>query len=86
MCLEELESAKEYETDILLVNQIRLQHLIERIHNFNTQELEEAADDVPGIPRAPASAYQAAFQGELDRFQASLDKNMSGYSTASLPS
>lgn len=79
-CLRELESAQEFETDAFLVKHLQLQHLTERIHNFNCKELEAVADNGATIPRAPDSAYQAAFQGELDRFEASLDKNLKGYS------
>lgn len=85
-CLAELESAREHASDAFLVEHVRLQHLTERIYQFNNQERDGDADEVPGIPRAPASAYQAAFQGELDRFQASLDKSTTiGYSTFRSP-
>lgn len=73
-CLEDLETAPDYELDALLVNLVKVQHLTEKIHNWTCREDED--EDVPGFPRAPASAYHAAFYGDIVRLQASLPVNL----------
>ncbi|KAK8031586.1 hypothetical protein PG990_001320 [Apiospora arundinis] len=73
-CLKELEAANEYETDSLLVQLIRIQHLSDKIsclHNKGDEDIE-----LPAIPRAPTSAYLGAFQAELDKFKAQIPRHL----------
>jgi len=77
-CLKELEEDGEYETDIYLVNLVRIQHLTERIYQLNAGP---DTLDTPGLPRAPTSAYQSVFQGELDKIVNSLSPSMKTNST-----
>lgn len=69
-CLEELESAAEYESDTLLVQLVRIQHLTQRIVDFNKRD--QIPDELPGIVQTSASIYQAAFQTELERLKSEL--------------
>lgn len=77
-CLEDLDKASEYESDLLLVHLVKVQRLTERIHNWTSQEDEE--DDVSVYLKAPAAAYQVAFHGEIDRLQSSLPASLAGNS------
>ncbi|KAK8100188.1 hypothetical protein PG999_010562 [Apiospora kogelbergensis] len=73
-CVKELEAANEYETDSLLVQLMRIQHLSDKIsclHNKNEEDIE-----LPAIPRAPTSAYLGAFQAELDKFKAQIPRHL----------
>ncbi|ROW16227.1 hypothetical protein VPNG_01977 [Cytospora leucostoma] len=70
-CLENLEAAPEFELDTLLLYLVKIQHLTQQIRNWSTRE-DEDDEDVPGLLRVPASAYQAAFHGDITRLQASL--------------
>ncbi len=81
--LKELEAARETETDIYLVHLVRIQHLTEKIYSINSGNA--TADSVSGIPRAPMSAYQSAFQAELDRIQNSLSKSLQNDSESPPP-
>ncbi|KUI70363.1 Transcriptional regulator WAR1 [Cytospora mali] len=69
-CLEILEASPDYELDALLVHLVKIQHLSQQIYSWNSKEDED--EGIPGFPRAPASAYQAAFYGDINRLQASL--------------
>ncbi|PVH87891.1 hypothetical protein DL98DRAFT_566293 [Cadophora sp. DSE1049] len=73
-CLEELERAAEFESDLLLVQLVRIQHLIQRIVDFNNRD--QIPDELPGIIQTPASAYHAAFQTELERLQTMLHPSL----------
>ncbi|KAK7995879.1 hypothetical protein PG991_015346 [Apiospora marii] len=73
-CVKELEAANEYETDLLLVQLMRIQRLSDKIsclHNKTEDEIE-----LPAIPRAPTSAYLGAFQAELDKFKAHIPRHL----------
>lgn len=74
-CLRELEQAREYESDAVLVHMVRLQHLSEDITEINSREDDEN-EEVSGVPKAPVSAYISAFQKELDKIRNSLTKPM----------
>ncbi|KAK0113821.1 hypothetical protein ONS95_014069 [Cadophora gregata] len=74
-CLQELEEASEYESDILLVHLVRIQHLIQRIADFNNRD--QLPEELPGIVQTPASAYHAAFQTEIERHQVMLPPSLS---------
>lgn len=83
-CLEDLEKASEYDSDLLLVHLVKIQRLAERVHNWTSQEDEE--DDVAACLKAPAAAYQVAFHGEIERLQSSLPDSLAGNSKlTSLP-
>lgn len=73
-CLEDLDKASEYESDLLLVHLVKIQRLTERIHNWTSQDDEE--DDVSAYLKAPPAAYQVAFHGEIDRLQSSLPASL----------
>ncbi|ROV94993.1 hypothetical protein VMCG_08298 [Cytospora schulzeri] len=69
-CLEHLEANPDSELDAVLVYLVRIQNLTEQIYNWRSGEDED--DGIPDFPGAPASAYQAAFYGDIVRMQASL--------------
>ncbi|RYO75998.1 hypothetical protein DL766_005384 [Monosporascus sp. MC13-8B] len=73
-CLSELEVHKEYESDLFLVNLVRIQHLTERISRLHAKDHVE--DDLPGVARAPTNVYLNAFQGELDRYKNGLPRHL----------
>lgn len=73
-CLRELETDKEYETDALLSQLLRIQHLTDRIGQM--QNKDRVDESLPGIPRAPVSAYLNAFQSELDKFKAQIPRHL----------
>ncbi|KAK9418842.1 hypothetical protein SUNI508_07614 [Seiridium unicorne] len=73
-CLRDLETAKEYETDALLGQLLRIQHLSDRIGLLQSKDRMD--ESLPGIPRAPASAYMNAFQTELDKFKAQIPRHL----------
>jgi hypothetical protein len=74
-CLEDLEKAAEYESDLLLVHLVKIQRLTERIYNWTCQEED---DDIPSHLKAPPTAYQVAFHGEISRLQSSLPASLAG--------
>ena len=74
--MRELEEAREYETDELLVAYVKVQHLTERIHQMN-QTVDLDGDGRTGLPgKVPAGAYAHVFSGELDGIRASLSKSL----------
>lgn len=73
-CLQDLETNPDSELDALLVYLVKIQHLTEQIYNWTSREDED--EGITGFPRAPASAYQAAFYGDIIRVQASLPPNL----------
>ncbi|KAI2604640.1 hypothetical protein GGR54DRAFT_454610 [Hypoxylon sp. NC1633] len=73
-CLRELDVAKEYETDSLLVHLVRIQHLSERISQLHSKD--QIQNELVGITRAPLSAYEGMFHTELENFKASLPLNI----------
>ncbi|RYP48757.1 hypothetical protein DL768_005414 [Monosporascus sp. mg162] len=73
-CLRELEVNKEYESDLFLVNLVRIQHLTERISRLHAKD--HVDDDLPGVARAPMNVYLNAFQGELDRYKNALPRHL----------
>lgn len=73
-CLENLEAAPGLETDALLVYLVKIQHLTQQIRDWSSRE--DGDEDIPGFPRAPASAYQAAFHDDITRLQATLPLNL----------
>lgn len=73
-CLQDLESNPDSELDALLVHLVKIQQLTEQIYNWASKEDED--EDIAGFPRAPASAYQAAFYSDIIRMQGSLPHNL----------
>lgn len=71
-CLTELETEMEFETDLKLVQYLRIQHLTERIAIFNDKDGEiEEVTTFPAAP-TPRATYINAFQLELDSIKESL--------------
>lgn len=81
-CLGHLEAAPDSELDTLLVHLVKVQHLTEQIYNWNSREDED--EGIPGFPGAPASAYQAAFYGDIVRSQSSLPGYLRDNGTSAL--
>lgn len=73
-CVKDLETSREYETDMTLVFLVRTQHLTERISEQVSRD--KAPEDMHGIPTAPTSAYIHAFQNELDHIRKNLSPNL----------
>ncbi|KAH9222174.1 hypothetical protein DL95DRAFT_380976, partial [Leptodontidium sp. 2 PMI_412] len=73
-CLEELERANEYESDILLVQLVRIQYLTQRIVDFNNRD--QLPDELPGIIEMPSSTYYAAFATELERLREEIPPSL----------
>ncbi|KAK0630221.1 hypothetical protein B0T17DRAFT_215703 [Bombardia bombarda] len=72
-CQRELRESREYDTDVVLVHIIQVQHLMEKISRVNARD--DLTEDPTGISRAPASAYTSAFQCELENIKSSLSKS-----------
>ncbi|KAI2604519.1 uncharacterized protein GGS25DRAFT_534938 [Hypoxylon fragiforme] len=74
-CLKDLEVGKEYETDLLLVHLVRIQHFTERISQLNDKS-QLGGNDLPGMARTPVSAYAGMFHAELGSFRAALPQSL----------
>lgn len=57
-CLNSLEQAREHDSDLFLVQMVRIQHVIEAIHTIDS-------------PSAPARVYIKAFQADIERLKRS---------------
>ena len=66
----DLQTTNEYETDLLLVELIRIQCLEDRIYQLHGRD--QAPEELPGLPVVPASVYIDAFKTEFDRLQMSI--------------
>lgn len=73
-CLKELEIAAEYETDLLAINLVRVQHLTERIFHYHTGD--QLVNELPGVPKTTTAVYLNSFQAELDRIRNELPPNL----------
>ncbi|KAG9258133.1 putative C6 transcription factor [Emericellopsis atlantica] len=71
-CVQELATGLEYETDVMLMNLVRVQYLSDRISRFNVQD--HSTDEMPLFSTAQVSrtSYVAAFQAELDELRQKL--------------
>lgn len=58
----------------MLAQLIRIQHLSDRIAQL--QSKDRIDENLPGIPRAPFSAYINAFQAELDKFKEQIPRHL----------
>ncbi|KAI1804260.1 hypothetical protein F4811DRAFT_298050 [Daldinia bambusicola] len=74
-CLRELETDQEYETDSLLVHLVRIQHLSERISQLHSKDQDDS--ELTGIARASMTAYSSVFHTEIEKFKASVPRNLS---------
>ncbi|KAJ5619479.1 hypothetical protein N7510_003463 [Penicillium lagena] len=90
-CLNELKDAAEYETDELLVQLVRIQHLTERIFQFNHRDQFFVELIGVALPETTVAGHLSAFQAELDSLENSLPKKLkanylllSHYNTARL--
>lgn len=65
-CLKELEEEMEYETDVDIVNIVRIQYLTNRI--IDLRERDEELDSLGGLPinPIPKETYISAYQSELN--------------------
>ena len=73
-CLNDLRDAAEFESDQLLVELIRIQHLSDRVYQINSRR--DLVAELPGIPVTPVAVYRRAFITELDRLRSSLPENL----------
>ncbi|KAJ6781563.1 hypothetical protein PWT90_01558 [Aphanocladium album] len=73
-CLTVLESEVEYETDIILVFLLRIQHLTQRISELNPRD--NTIEEFSSIPKAPTAVYVSAFQNELNELRAKLPNHL----------
>lgn len=72
-CQDEMELAPEYETDALLVELIKIQHLTEKIFRFNHRE--ELAEPMPSLTppvEADSGLYLISLKIEMESLQSSL--------------
>lgn len=76
-CVRELEEAKEYDSDLVLVQLVRIQHLSDRISQLHAKD--RLLDDLPGIPRAPVNAYLNVFQAELNKHEAQIPRHLKSH-------
>lgn len=82
-CLSDLQVSPQYESDILLVHLIKIQRLAEQISDWSSRRYEEDDDaEMPAIPRAPTSAYQSVFEGEIQALRNSLPPGLQAYGTS----
>ncbi|KAK0745548.1 hypothetical protein B0T18DRAFT_367263 [Schizothecium vesticola] len=72
--LKELESAAEYETDQLVVQLVRIQHLTDKIFHFHARD--QLIDELHEIPKAPTAVCLETFQMQLDTLRNTLSPNL----------
>lgn len=83
-CVRELQSAKEFDSDLVLVQLMKIQRLNDRIHQLLDKDNEEV--EVVSIPRAPTMAYISALQADLDSFKAQIPRHLKSNSGLYPPS
>jgi hypothetical protein len=72
--LKELEGAAEYETDQLVVQLVRIQHLTDKIFHFHGRD--QLVDELHEIPKAPTAVCLETFQMQLDTLRNTLSPNL----------
>jgi hypothetical protein len=72
--LKELEGTAEYETDQLVVQLVRIQHLTDKIFHFHGRD--QLVDELHEIPKAPTAACLETFQMQLDTLRSTLSPNL----------
>lgn len=70
-CLKDLEDAREYKTDELAVELVRIQRLTEKIFHFHSTDLQ-----VDEQPETPTMARLKTFRVELDSLRDALPKSL----------
>lgn len=80
-CVRELQSAKEFDSDLVLVQLMKIQSLTDRIYQLLDSENDE--EEVASVARAPTMAYVSAFQADLDRFKAQIPRHLKANSELS---
>ncbi|KAJ2967879.1 hypothetical protein NQ176_g9455 [Zarea fungicola] len=73
-CLKDLENAREYKTDELVIQLVRIQRLTERI--FDLHNRDSPVDDQLRPPETPTTARLESFRVELDRFRNALPMHL----------
>ncbi|KAJ4164838.1 hypothetical protein LMH87_006493 [Akanthomyces muscarius] len=73
-CLTILENNREFETDVVLVFLLRIQHLTQRISELNPRD--NTIEEFTSIPKAPTAVYVSVFQNELDQLRANLPDHL----------
>jgi hypothetical protein len=76
-CIQQIQKAREHETDAHLVALVSLQRLNEEISGELPSDSKSAPglpDPEPALPKAPRSAYRSAFQRKLDSVRSNLPK------------
>lgn len=73
-CLKTLEAANEYESDLTLVFLVKIQYLTQRIAELNPTDT--TVEEFTSIPKAPLSAYVAAFLSELNKLRDGLPEHL----------
>ena len=73
-CLHDLEDAREYKTDQLSIQLIRIQRLTEKIFHFHSSD--SPLDEQLGPPETPTMARLEAFRVELDSLRNALPTSL----------
>ncbi|MCJ1391062.1 hypothetical protein MMC18_003923 [Xylographa bjoerkii] len=73
-CLKDLDDAKEYKTDQLAIQLVRIQQLTEKIFHFHSSD--SPVDEQLGSPEPSTMARLEAFRVELDSLRNALPPNL----------
>ncbi|KAI9147990.1 Transcription factor himD [Paramyrothecium foliicola] len=73
-CLQELETAGEFDSDAYLVQLIRLQEFSQRIADLKS--LDEVEEGPETVAKAPLSGYITAFRNEFETIRASMPQSL----------
>lgn len=73
-CLKDLDDAREYKTDQLAIQLVRIQQLTEKIFHFHS--IDSPMDEGLGSPEHSTMARLEAFRVELDRLRNALPPNL----------
>lgn len=80
-CLQDLEAAKEVESDVYLIQLVRIQLLLEKIANLEGQN--ELFDRGPrGTPKDPNSGNLSDLEAEIDLLRTNIPQSLAENSTA----
>ncbi|KAL5370895.1 hypothetical protein DPSP01_014613 [Paraphaeosphaeria sporulosa] len=73
-CLEDLDDAREYKTDQLVIQLVHIQKLTEKIFYFHSSD--SPVDEQLGSPEPSTMARLEAFRGELDNLRNAIPPNL----------
>jgi hypothetical protein len=73
-CLKDLDDAREYKTDQLVIQLVRIQQLTEKIFHFHSSD--SPVDEQLGSPESSTTARLEAFRVELDSLRNALPPNL----------